>query len=269
MTRLVCALAMCLAGACGMKIQVKPLLSENEAQNAQIDTPDSRNVVFRFFDEDFVSGGYAYWYPDESKVFIPEESGKNGEVALQFDLVADDYSGGSVCLYNLLYDLTPYFSRGALQFWVKGAAGGEIAWAALVDEENTDGKKTVVRLPVNNYGGIKSEWTRITIPLADFGKRGVYWDPKKRVEIPERFAWNKVTEFRIEIKKADNKSFRAWIDDIFVLRDVFGAAKETDEEYWDEREETIEAPPLAQKPEVKVLHTLFADDIPAGGFAYV
>jgi hypothetical protein len=111
--------------SCGLQLKPLPSTAQTAAASAKASLP--ANLVFRFFDEDFVSGGYAYWYPDQSKVFIPEESGKNGEVALEFDLVANDYSGGSVCLYNLLYDLTPYYSRGALQFWIKGAVGGEVA----------------------------------------------------------------------------------------------------------------------------------------------
>ena len=246
-------------------LKVKPLKKTVVVKAAS--NVDER-MVFRFFDEDFVSGGYAYWYPDNSKVFIPEESGKNGEVALQFDLDAHDYSGGSVCLYNLLYDITPYYAAGALQFWAKGKNGGEIAWAALVDEENSDGKKTVVRLPLQNYGGITKEWRLVSIPLADFGKRGVYWDAKKRVEIPNVFDWNKVAEFRIEIKKEDNKEFRIWVDDIFILRDVFAPKQEVQEVYWEDRGENI-AHPTAQRPAVKDVKQLFNNDLPGGAFTYV
>ncbi|MBD3239205.1 MAG: hypothetical protein GF331_01360, partial [Chitinivibrionales bacterium] len=176
-----CLLLAGLVAGCGL--QLKPLQSAMQAVESPGKTAGDPNLVYRFFDEDFVSGGYEYAYPDESRVFIPEESGKNGEVSLQFDLVADDYSGGSVCLYNLLYDLRPYLQTGALTFWIKGAQGGEIAWVALVDDENSDGKKTVARLPLNDYGGIKSEWHRIKVPLVDFGARGVFWDAKKRVEL--------------------------------------------------------------------------------------
>ena len=257
------------AGMLGCGLQLKPLKSAlREAGTASTAAGDEK-VVYRFFDEDFISGGYPYWYPDNSKVFIPEESGKNGEVSIQFDLEANDYSGGSVCLWNLLYDVTPYYSTGALQFWIKGKNGGEIAWAALVDEENVDGKKTVVRLPIQNYGGIKKEWSQITIPLADFGKRGVYWDPKKRVEVPYPFSWDMVAEFRLEIKKEDNPEFTAWVDDIFICKDMFEARPETDEEYWDEREEKIAPPLVADKPQVVEKRVLFGDDVPAGGFVYV
>lgn len=256
-----------LWGGCGL--QVKPLKSTLEAMSGTSAVAGNDDVVFRFFDEDFVSGGYAYWYPDESKVFIPEESGKNGEVALLFNLIANDYSGGSVCLYNLLYDMRPYYSQGALQFWIKGNDGGEIAWAALVDDENADAKKTVVRLPLQNYGGIKNEWTKISIPLADFGNRGVFWDPKKRVEVPEKFCWDAVTEFRVEIKKADNPAFKVWVDDIFICKDVYEPVKKENEEYWDERDEQIAPPPVAEKPAVNETDVFFADATAPGGFVYV
>ncbi|MBN1307909.1 MAG: hypothetical protein JXA18_08335, partial [Chitinispirillaceae bacterium] len=130
-------------------------------------------------------------------------------------------------------------------------------------------KKTVVRLPIQNYGGISKEWRQVTIPLADFGKRGVYWDAKKRVEIPERFSWDMVAEFRLEIKKADNPEFTAWIDDIFICKDMFEPRPAVEEEYWDEREETIPPPPAAEKPPVTEKRILFENDVPAGGFVYV
>ncbi|MBD3418514.1 MAG: carbohydrate-binding protein [Chitinivibrionales bacterium] len=263
------ALLTLLLTACFKSIEIRPLVSTETEADTTLSSRQNDRLVFRFFDEDFISGGYAYWYPDASKVFIPEESGKNGEVALKFQLEANDYSGGSVCLWNLLYDISPYYAGGALQFWIKGKQGGEIAWVALVDEENSDGKKTVVRLPLSDYGGITNKWTSISIPLSDFGARGVYWDPKKKVEIANRFDWEKVTEFRIEIKKADNKSFDVWVDDIFVVRDVYEERRETDEEYWDEREETLPAPPLADKPNVNETHTIFDNRLAAGGFCYV
>ena len=126
-------------------LKFKPLKKAEEKKSESSVDP---RIMYRFFDEDFVSGGYAYWYPENSKVFIPEESGKNGEVAIEFDLDEKDYSGGSVCLYNLLYDLRPLYATGALQFWIKGNMGGEIAWAALVDDENADREENCVRLPL-------------------------------------------------------------------------------------------------------------------------
>jgi len=262
------AFAVALIIGCGA--QLRPLGDVADSGGAAADKKASgeSQVVYRFFDEDFVAGGYQYVYPDASKVYIPENSGKNGEVALQFDLVANDYSGGSVCLYNMMYDITPYISAGALQFWVKGNNGAEIAWAALVDDENGDGKKTVVRLPINNYGGITKDWTLVSIPLVDFGKRGVFWDAKKRVEVPEPFQWDKVCEFRIEIKKNENPSFRVWVDDIFIVSNVFEAKEVENVEYWDDRQEVLEDVPVASKPAVKESDKILVGGSPAG-FAYV
>ncbi len=253
--------------ASGCALQFKPIPPKTSGTGAASQTTVDPRTVFRFFDDDFVSGGYQYTYPDASKIFIPEESGHASEVALQFNLDATDYSGGSVCLYNLMYDMRPYYSRGALQFWVKGSRGGEIAWVALVDDENRDGKKTVVRLPLNDYGGITNEWRLVSIPLAKFGRKGVVWDAKKRVEEPNVFDWNAVTEFRIEIKKGENSDFRVWADDIFVLRDVFDAQKEVPKEDWDDKVETV-APPLVRSGSGKPLHYLFQDALPEGGFKY-
>ena len=251
---------------CG--IQLRPLQSSlAKATVGKANAADDK-VVFRFFDEEFVSGGFQYVYPEASRVFIPEESGHESEVSLQFDLEPADYSGGAVCLYNLLYDITPYYAAGALEFWIKGNEGGEIAWIALVDDEKADGKKTVVRVPCNNYGGITKEWHQVSIPLADFGKRGVYWDEKKRVEVPNKFDWDQVAEFRMEIKKGDNKKFRAWVDDIFICKDVYQPRQEKQEEYWDDQIETIASPSLPDKG-IKPVKSLFKNDAPAGAFIYV
>lgn len=252
----------------GCALQFKPIPKSLGSTSSDTKNTVDPRTVFRFFDDDFVSGGYQYTYPDASKIFIPEESGHTSEVALQFDLDASDYSGGSVCLYNLLYDLTPYYSRGALQFWIKGAKGGEIASVALVDDENRDSKKTVVRLPLNDFGGVTTEWKQVSIPLSKFGRKGVFWDAKKRIEEPHVFDWNAVTEFRIEIKKGENSHFRVWADDIFVLRDVFEEQKGAPTEDWDDKEESI-APPLVKTGGGKPLHYFFKDNIPEGGFKYI
>ncbi|MBD3242159.1 MAG: carbohydrate-binding protein, partial [Chitinivibrionales bacterium] len=69
------------------------------------------------------------------------------------------------------------------------------------------------------------------------------------------------------IKKGDNERFRVWVDDIFVLQNEFEAKQI--ERGWDEIEETIPAPPVAQQPDVTVLHTVFDDAFAGGAFAYL
>lgn len=227
---------------------------------------ENPNIVFRFFDEDYAGGGYEYKYPDESKVFIAEESGKNGEVAVQMDLVANDYSGGAVVMYTVQYDLTPYYSRGALEFWIRGENGNEIGFVNLADSEDGDGIKTEIKVPISDYAEITTGWTHVSIPLADFGKRGAYWDAKKKIEVPSRFEWDRVKEFLITIEKGRNSKFTVWVDDIFVVKDVYDAAPDVDEEYWDEKEEIVSLPPVANRPEVVVQKSIFTDKLSGDAF---
>ncbi|MBN1576511.1 MAG: hypothetical protein JW913_08165 [Chitinispirillaceae bacterium] len=192
---------------------------DNEDERSTAMTKN-RKILYSFFDDAFTPGGFVYEYPEASKVSITEEVAKNGEVSLQFDLVPTEYSGGALCLYNGTYDLRSARKNGAcLKFWIKGAKGNEKMLAALVDEAKSDDKKTVVRLRVDWYGcdSISTEWTSATIPLQEFPERGFYWDDKDSIEIKEQFNWSKVAEFRIEIRKNENKSFRVWVDDIFIV----------------------------------------------------
>lgn len=81
--------------------------------------------------------------------------------------------------------------------------------------------------------------------------------------------WDKICVFQITIEKGDNKKFTVWVDDIYIVKDVFEPAPDVDEEYWDERKETLPLPPIAQRPDVKVLHSLFKDEISGGLFGSV
>jgi hypothetical protein len=48
-------------------LKFKPLKKAEEKKSESSIDP---RVMYRFFDEDFVSGGYAYWYPENSKVLF-------------------------------------------------------------------------------------------------------------------------------------------------------------------------------------------------------
>jgi hypothetical protein len=81
------------------------------------------------------------------------------------------------------------------------------------------------------------------------------------VEVPSRIEWDKISVFQITIEKGDNKDFTVWVDDIFIVKDVFEPVPDVEEEYWDEREEVISLPPVAERPAVKDLHTIFTDKL--------
>lgn len=197
------------------KIPWKPFSSSSDS--TEMKSNDTR-IIGRFFDETFAHSGYQYSYPEGSSVSVSNETAHQGRVSLLFNLDANNYSGGSVCLQDKVYNLKQDFQKAALQFWIKGAVGSEKGWVALVDEEKIDGRKTVVRLEIDWFGGIGTEWSLISIPLKHFGENGVYWDEKDQREIDSVFDWDKVAEFRIEVKKGDNKSFRVWIDDIVIVK---------------------------------------------------
>jgi hypothetical protein len=247
-----------LAG-CG--IQIKPLpsvLAKIEAHKKK--SVADPNVVYRFFDEYYYGNGDEWHFPDNSKVTISEDgTGKNGDVALKMDLVVNDYSGGAIELDRVMYDLKPFYSRGALEFWIKGKNGGEVASVALGDEN--DGVSTEVKVPLAKYGAIEKGWTHFSIPLADFGKRGAYWDEENQVDIPKRIDWGKICVFDFLTDKGDNKEAVFWLDDIYIVKNVFDPAPDVPEDYWDERKEVVVPPPVAQLPAIKTIRQLFNGDI--------
>jgi hypothetical protein len=243
-----------LFGGCGLQIKPLPsVLARLEAQKKKSAVP--QNVVYRFFDEQYYGNADEWHFPDQSKVYIDGEgSGKNGEVALKMDLIANDYSGGALELDQVMYDVKPFYRRGALEFWVRGKNGGEIASVALGDEN--DGVSTEVKVPLAKYGTISKQWTHFSIPLADFGKRGNYWDEDKQVDIPKRIDWSKICVFDFTIDKGDNNEAVFWLDDIYIVKDVYEAAPDVPEDYWDERKEIVPSPP-AVRPNVATIRPLF------------
>lgn len=205
----------------GWKFTWNPFSSPRKNKVEKEEMADKNaGVACIFFRDSYAAGGYQYAYPAGSTVSIDRQIFHGGKRSLRFTLAHDDYSGGAVCLDRKLCDLSGYLKHGALQFWIKGSQGGEKALAALVDEEKSDGKKTVVRLAVDWFGQITGEWTLVSIPLEHFGEKGVYWDEKERREVDNDFDWDRVAEFRIEVKKDENSAFTIWVDDIVVVKSL-------------------------------------------------
>ncbi|MGM0443757.1 MAG: carbohydrate binding domain-containing protein [Fibrobacterota bacterium] len=217
---------------------VKPVQSVVDSianYREQFVSDEDTTIAYKFFEEDYAAGGYDYKYPDASKVYIPEESGKSGQVSVCFDLDPNSYSGGAIVLHGTEMDLSDIVYEGALEFWVKGSTGGEKCNIALADSE-ADGVKTENVVSLENYASIKPFWTKVSIPLADFGRRGVYWDAKKQTEVPHSFDWSTVKEFLVVIEKGKNPDFKVWMDNIYIKKDVYDSSKTFDKPYWDERE---------------------------------
>ena len=189
-------------------------------KNAENSGSENIEIFDWFFSESYAHNGFQYAYPASSSVTVAKGNAHGGRYALQFDLDPDDYSGGSICLGDRVYNLKPFFRKGTLQFWAKGAAGNEKAWVALVDDEKSDGHKTVVRLEIGWFGPVTTDWTLFSIPLEKFGERGVFWDAKEQREVDDAFDWERVAEFRIEVKKGDNSTFRLWVDDVVIVKSL-------------------------------------------------
>jgi hypothetical protein len=196
-------------------------------------------IAFSFFDNGLASGGYTWTYPDPpSRMYIPEGTGRIGEVALVFDLFAGDYAGGAIALYGNTYDVSDIVYTGALEFWIRGEEGGEQCLVGFADSD-ADGQKIENKLHLSNYGAIRPFWTKISIPLADFGRRGAYWDPRKEVEVSEDFEWSAIQEFLLTINAPENDEFKVYVDQIVIRDDVYDSSETFDEPYWEEMPQVL------------------------------
>jgi len=181
---------------------------------------EDRDVVVVIMRESIPrGGGYTYQYPRENpEPFMTDKYAMEGDLSMEIELVASDYSGVAICIAGSA-DLTPYMEDGVLEFWIKGAQGGEVAQYVLVDDGvKSGGESMQVKIGSKSFGDITTEWQRISIPLRLFGATGVYWDSKNRREVFLPFSWSNVKGFRIEVRKDENQAFKVWIDDIVIKK---------------------------------------------------
>jgi hypothetical protein len=164
-------------------------------------------------------GGYTYQYPSQNpKPLMTDKYAMEGDLSMQVELVANDYSGVAICIAGSS-DLTPYYDEGALEFWIKGDQGGENALFVLVDDGvKSNGESLQVKLRSKSLGEITTEWKHYSIPLKLFGKSGVYWYSKNLREVTMPFSWANFKGFRIEVRKDENTAFKVWLDDIVIKK---------------------------------------------------
>lgn len=164
-------------------------------------------------------GGYTYQYPRENpEPVLTHKYAMEGALSMEIELIASDYSGVAICIAGSV-DLTPYMEDGVLEFWIKGAQGGENALFVLVDDGvKSGGESLQVKLRSKSLGEITSEWTHFSIPLKLFGTTGVYWDAKNTREVMLPFNWANFKGFRLEVRKDENESFKVWMDDIVIKK---------------------------------------------------
>ena len=124
------------------------------------------------------SGQYTYTYGGGTTFEIEKTGAHSGEACLKAVLDCTQWSGAVVGRNPLvpLVDLTK-FNTPAVEFWVKGAEGGENFEVLLVDSDDTDHNKTEVGVMASpNYVKTTKDWQKVTIPFDVYPKKGQYWD---------------------------------------------------------------------------------------------
>lgn len=162
-------------------------------------------------------GGYTYQYPRENpEPVMTDEFAVEGDLSMRIELIASDFSGVAVAIAGSA-NLLPYMEEGVLEFWIKGAVGGENALFVLIDDGvRSGGESLQVKLRSKSFGEITTGWTKFSIPLKLFGETGVYWDVKNWREVMMPFNWGAVKGFRIEVRKDENESFKVWLDGVVI-----------------------------------------------------
>jgi len=228
--------------------------------------------VFTFFDEDFQQGGFTFVYGGSTKVSQQEGKGAEGsEYFLHFNIDQKDYSGAAVCLWNQSFDLSPFMKSGAVVFQARGLNGDEKIKIGLVDDEKSDGWKSVARVDLSSKYGVikKGEWTTFVVPLSDFGKRGVAWDAAKGIEVGMPMQWDQIQEFRIITNKGDNPECEVDIDNFQIWADAIDPASRPVSEDWLDQDKTTDAPtPEQMKLPDEIAGNFFIEDIPAFAYNY-
>jgi len=169
------------------------------------------------FDEDSEKEGrYIYAYPDTSSIEEVYSESYSGQSSLEITLDATTYSGVAIGNYPIS-DLAALQKDGSLEFWVKGVDGSEMFQVALIDNDNIDGSKVELRLPISNYAKVLPTWQKVRIPLSEFGNEGVYWDGSS--EIKEDFNWHDVVEVKFLIPPIPGKdSVTFYVDVVKVVK---------------------------------------------------
>lgn len=160
-----------------------------------------------FFLDGEPAGSWDYSYGGATDALVVDDPASGRAI---FVYRGDDreYSGWSIHLPRTL-DLQSDLSKGALEFRVRGTCGGERLVAGLIDDES-DGpdRKTQARVSIQEYGTVTKEWQTLSIPLSAFGKRGMWWDAARGLEIDAAMDWSRIQEFRISSDRGANRACR-------------------------------------------------------------
>lgn len=180
----------------------------------------AETTVAEYFTESVIGDGlYIYAYP-EATASISCEKGlaHSGDYCLKIELDATTYSGAAIGRGRLV-DMSR-LKNGYVEFWIKGAEGGENFEVQLIDADDTDGTKTEVgAMATPNYVTVKKEWQKVQIPLSVFPPNGQYWDGSKIN--PNKFEPKELKEVKFDVRPGDNKGKSKviiYIDDVKIVK---------------------------------------------------
>jgi len=121
------------------------------------------------------NGMYKYVYVGGTTLDVESSGGHEGEGCLKAVFDCGPWSGAAVGHYPLT-DLSN-FNKPGVEFWVKGAAGGEKFEVILIDADDSDGNKTEIGAMASpNYARVTTDWQKVVIPFNAYPKKGQYWD---------------------------------------------------------------------------------------------
>ncbi len=181
--------------------QVNSTQSETTFASKQVDssilTADTvapANVEF-LTDNAAVDNSYAG--PEGSKITIVQKQGKRW-VDIVLKGTAWSFSGMGVARKNL----DPLLKKGALQFYIRGAKGGENLDVGFVMEKGLAADEKIGFLNTVSLGGyckVTTQWQLVTIPLADFPVNGYHFDENISQRVTGPFKFGRVSEFDVNL----------------------------------------------------------------------
>lgn len=186
-----------------------------DAAKVQAAAPKAAKVTSTviFYAEGYAGdGGGGYTYPAGTAKLEEAAGGHDSKLALKATLITTAWSGGGI--YRAPLDISALKDKGVLEVWAKGGKGGEEVYLGLVDKANG----ASVRLSSNSYlpGGLKTEWTKIQIPLKDFPKTGAKWDEATQKNLTFDFDWTKVSEVLFDNNGPQHDNAVVYLDDVAV-----------------------------------------------------
>ena len=168
---------------------------------------------------DEANGQSKYAYGGITTFEIDKSGAKSGEACLMAVLDCTQWSGAAIG-HQPLIDLTK-FKKPAIEFWVKGAEGGENFEVILLDSDNSDGNRTQIGLMASpNHVKVTKEWQKVVIPLSAYPKKGSYWDDAAKKMVSSDFNPAELNEIKFAVGPGYNKgkqSVVVYVDDVKVV----------------------------------------------------